>query len=88
VEQILEENGFEDIPELLVFNKGDKISAEERINISSLYNSPIISAFDKNTFDEFLGSFESLITPGRLLESPAAVGNTMGNSRGGVRGRV
>ncbi|HEY7534892.1 MAG TPA: GTPase HflX, partial [Thermodesulfobacteriota bacterium] len=54
VEKILEASGYDSIPKLLVFNKIDSTPKEVIDRILKVFNTPIISALNKNTLAGFL----------------------------------
>lgn len=58
VEKILESSGYGDIPRMLVLNKADKLSPSDAYKIKRIYNAPLISAFDRSTFDELLETLD------------------------------
>jgi len=61
VENILASNGYDEIPTILVFNKIDKITESERLRLKQIYNSPLVSAPDKTTFENFLLTLDAKI---------------------------
>lgn len=61
VENILKELGLSDKTRLIVFNKIDKMPADETEFILSRYNAIAISALRKETFTPFLEALENLI---------------------------
>ncbi len=61
VEKILEELDLSSRPQLLVFNKSDRISADEAANLRIRFNASVVSALDPSTFGPLLDALESHI---------------------------
>jgi GTP-binding protein HflX len=71
VENILRELHLSDKPRLLVFNKMDKISNEEVMNLSLRYNAVAVSALDSSTLPPLLKALEDHIWTVNLVEAEA-----------------
>ena len=69
VERILSELNLADKKRLLVFNKTDRLSAEEIENLSTRFDALGISALDTNTFCPLLASIEDIIFGEKLIEA-------------------
>ncbi|HYA31690.1 MAG TPA: GTPase HflX [Thermodesulfovibrionales bacterium] len=70
VGNILEELGLGTRPQLLVFNKCDRISAEEAGNLRKRFNAAAVSALDPSSFGAFLEAIEGHIWNDKI-EGPA-----------------
>jgi GTP-binding protein HflX len=69
VENILRDLELHEKPRVLVFNKIDKISAEETANLSMRYHAVTLSARDPLTFDPLLRAIEEKIWSEKLVEA-------------------
>lgn len=69
VEKILEELDLGHKPQLLVFNKIDKIPAEEAENLKMRFNAIAVSAMDPSTLGPFLQAIEAYIWNGKMTEA-------------------
>lgn len=69
VEKILEELDLGKKPQLLVFNKIDKIPAEEAENLKMRFSAIAVSAMDPSTFGPFLAAIEAYIWNGKMTEA-------------------
>ncbi|MBI4689771.1 MAG: GTPase HflX [Nitrospirae bacterium] len=67
VENILKELSLNDKKRIIVFNKTDKLPADEVKNISFRYNAVAISALDPSTFKPLLDSIEENIWSEKLM---------------------
>ena len=67
VENILQELKLKDKPRLIVFNKIDKVSMEEVVNITSRYDAVAISAIKPDSFTPLLKSIEYRIWESQLI---------------------
>jgi GTP-binding protein HflX len=68
VENILADLHLQEKSRLLVFNKTDKISADEAKNLAARYDAVAISALDPSTFNPLLKAIEDYIWTERLAE--------------------
>jgi GTP-binding protein HflX len=66
VEKILEELDLGSRPQLLVFNKSDRISPEEALNLRMRFNALTVSALDPSTFGSLLEAIEAHIWNGKI----------------------
>ena len=64
VEKILDDLGLSMIPSLLVFNKVDRVSAEEAGNIAARFDAIALSAKDEETFPQLLKAVERMLWSG------------------------
>jgi GTP-binding protein HflX len=71
VENILEELNLPDKPRILVFNKADRVDAEEIKNLEMRYNAAGISALDSSTFNPLLQAIEEHIWGKNFAEAKA-----------------
>jgi GTP-binding protein HflX len=69
VNKILEELNLRDKPQLLVFNKIDKISKEEAGNLRVRFHAVTVSALDSLTFIPLLEALESYIWNGKMADA-------------------
>jgi len=69
VEKILEELNLRDKPQLLVFNKIDKVTKEEADNLRMRFHAVTVSALDSSTFISLLEAIESYIWNGKMTEA-------------------
>ncbi|MBF0542162.1 MAG: GTPase HflX [Nitrospirae bacterium] len=58
VEKIFKELKLSDKPQIIVFNKADKVSKEEADNSALRFNAELISALDRSTFIKLLDEIE------------------------------
>jgi len=68
VGKILEELDLGKKPQLLVFNKIDRIAEEEAKNLQMRFNALAVSAVDPSTFGPFLQAIEAYIWNGKMKE--------------------
>ncbi len=61
VEKILEDTGYESIPQQIIFNKSDKASKAVSSRLARMYNAPVISAQDKSNLPEVYELLDDLI---------------------------
>lgn len=69
VEKILDELDLAKKPQLLVFNKIDRIPEEEVENMKMRFNALAVSAIDPSTFGPFLAAIEAYIWNGKMTEA-------------------
>lgn len=69
VEAVLEELGLANKPQLLVFNKIDRLPEEETENLKMRFNAVAVSALDPSTFKSFLEAIEAYIWDGKMAEA-------------------
>ncbi len=69
VEKILEELDLGKKPQILVFNKTDRITAEEAENLKMRYSALAVSAIDPSTFGPFLAAIEAYIWNDKMTVS-------------------
>lgn len=70
VEKILEELGLDAKPRLLVFNKTDRISADEVEHLKVRHGAVAVSAVDLSTFRPLLDAVEARVWNSKLEEVP------------------
>ena len=61
VEKILEDTGYESIPQQIIFNKSDRASKANSLRLSRAYNAPVISAQDKTNLPEVYELLDKLV---------------------------
>jgi len=69
VDKILEELNLRDKPQLLVFNKTDKVTKEEAENLRTRFHAVTVSALDPSTFISLLEAIESYIWNSKMTEA-------------------
>jgi GTP-binding protein HflX len=73
VERILRQLHLEQIPELLVLNKADRLEPIQAVHLAKSYHGILISALDPRTFSELLDHMERLIWPNSSSDSTSGV---------------
>jgi GTP-binding protein HflX len=68
VARILEELRLNDKPQLLVFNKIDRMSEEDAAHLEARFGAIAISALDQSSFRPLLGAIEAQIWSAKLVE--------------------
>ena len=61
VEKILEDTGYESIPQQIILNKSDKAPKSTAARLSRIFNAPVISAQDKTNLPEVYELLDKLI---------------------------
>lgn len=62
VEKILEDTGYESIPQQIILNKSDRASAPVAARLGRIYNAPVISAQDKTNLPEVYELLDKLVS--------------------------
>ena len=69
VERTLKELGLEGKPQLLVFNKTDRLQEEEVENLRTRFRAVAVSALDSSTFAPLLAAIEDSVWNGKMAEA-------------------
>ena len=73
VENILESTGYDSIPRFIVFNKIDNAPPVVTQRLQKAYKAPLISAFNKETFGDFIAKLDSEIEKLTFYQQQEAV---------------